>query len=378
MSSSRVHFALAHAVLLSAPMTSTSQAVAVLGVLSLFSITACQDRVVTSPGESVGTPSVSLPGYPNAIAQEASFIYVASDDGFLRRIDKATMTVTTLAHVDAPFVDGIAIDGTDIYFTVLLGGGTKGDVRRVAKTGGTPEILATGFLHPAGIVLDDTTVYVADMGTFAVGASGTDGVIRSLPKSGGSPVVLASGEQLPYAIALDETGVVWGNTSWGGINGAVRRIDKTGGVVTTLAANVDPETITALHASVFWQGELGIQTVPLNGGSVRTLTSRGRNGRGAFALDETGAYFDEDWQPNSPASVFYVPLSGGAPVPFVEPNAAVADEVTGGVVFALVDACKLFVLDYDATYAGSSQTTVHRFDKTNRTTTTPAAAACPY
>lgn len=89
-----------------------------------------------------------IPGYANAVGQDATSIYMASDDGFLRRIDKATMAVTTLAPVPAAFVDGIAVDDTDIYFTVLLG--DHGEVWRLPKSGGSPVTFATGFEHPQG------------------------------------------------------------------------------------------------------------------------------------------------------------------------------------------------------------------------------------
>ena len=70
-----------------------------------------------------------------------------------------------LAPAGGPIAD-IAIDGGYVYFTVS-GGTGGGTVGRVSKDGGAPTVLATGQPQPAGIVVDDTSIYWTCQGTDA-------------------------------------------------------------------------------------------------------------------------------------------------------------------------------------------------------------------
>lgn len=74
---------------------------------------------------------------------------------------------------------GIAVDGRGVFWTnSAMTGLPTGTVTRVAFDGGSPEVLASGLDRPAGIVLDSTSVYWADVGL----APNTGGVERLTPK----------------------------------------------------------------------------------------------------------------------------------------------------------------------------------------------------
>ena len=93
-----------------------------------------------------------------AIAGDPKFIYVSVGgatpaDGWIGRISKRTRTLSTLVeHVNAPF---IALDEDSVYFTSP---DTK-SLSRVAKTGGTPDVLWHGDDRPEDVVVDGKYAY---------------------------------------------------------------------------------------------------------------------------------------------------------------------------------------------------------------------------
>jgi hypothetical protein len=124
---------------------------------------------------------------------------------------------TVLASGQPDPVD-LAVDATSVYWTTQpIGNPSAGSVvkvpiaggpttTRVPKTGGTPQTIATGQRAANGIAADGTSIYWVTAGTF-----NQDGTVMKAPKAGGQAVTLASSQASPGAIAVDDHCVYWVN-----------------------------------------------------------------------------------------------------------------------------------------------------------------------
>ena len=147
-------------------------------------------------------------------------------------------TVAEFVGPQAPYVatgqnaEALAVDDTGLYYAVQSG--TNGSqLLRCFNCGGNPTSLSTSenTVGRYGIALDETTVFF-----------GAGDMIRRVEKVGGEVKTLAVGQK-PISLAVDATHVYWIQTATlslgdsGPADGAVRRIAKTGGGV--------PETIAS-------------------------------------------------------------------------------------------------------------------------------------
>ena len=87
---------------------------------------------------------------------------VGPGTGSIMRVDLVTKAMTTLVSSSNP--SAIAVDKNNIYWTTAP---TKelakdGSLFRIAKTGGNPEPLETGFGNPCELAVDDRAIYIAD------------------------------------------------------------------------------------------------------------------------------------------------------------------------------------------------------------------------
>jgi hypothetical protein len=93
---------------------------------------------------------------PKAVAVDATNVYWALSDGFLRKVPKTGGAVATLAFGGPPGLS-VAIDETHLYWTAAAYQSTGyGNVARVRLDGGSagaPEVLATEIYLPYGICL---------------------------------------------------------------------------------------------------------------------------------------------------------------------------------------------------------------------------------
>ena len=91
-------------------------------------------------------------------------------------------------------------------------------------------MLASGQRGPAGIAVDATNVYWANL---------VDGTLLKMASGGGSPVVLASGVHTSY-FAIDATNIYWTDST----GGKVIKAPLGGGAPVELAAGQPSATIS--------------------------------------------------------------------------------------------------------------------------------------
>ena len=206
----------------------------------------------------------------------------------------AVPVLLTLASVqNEPY--GIAVDGTNVYWTNQSGG----TVMKVLKNGGgAPVTLASGQDSAETIAVDGTNVYWANW---------ADGTVMAVPIAGGTPTTLASGQDVVYGIAVDGNNVYWTDLNYG----AVMAVPVGGGTPTTLASNqVYPLGIAVESGTVYWTNYFGgtVMTVPTGGGTPVTLTS-GQNRPAFMTVYATNLY----WSDLDYGTVMAMPTSGGTP-----------------------------------------------------------------
>jgi hypothetical protein len=141
------------------------------------------------------------------VAQDADALYysdftdVQGGQWALHRVAKSGATPPqTLAVVETQ--DFIAVDDSFVYFAE-----PSGSMDRVPKQGGAIELMASALGMPAGIAVDTSALYWADLDSDA----STSGGIWTMPKSGGTPILAASVAPTRF-IVTDGTGpIAWDN-----------------------------------------------------------------------------------------------------------------------------------------------------------------------
>jgi hypothetical protein len=183
----------------------------------------------------------------------------------------------------------VALDVDSVFY----GDGASHGVYRVAKTGGTPQLLA---LFPCCVVtqmvvdLDNVYVTVRPIGDAI--HTPTDAylyTIYAIAKRNGAVVTLAEGVWLPKQLAVDDRYVYW--ASYGTVikspefasDGRIERINKDGTGRVTLASGLSgPTSVAADDAFVYFaesglahgNSSSGARRVPKEGGSVQRLYDR--------------------------------------------------------------------------------------------------------
>lgn len=131
---------------------------------------------------------------------------------------------------------------------------------------GPVEVLASGQVGLYNLAIDDEHVYFT-----ARGVALAEGEVRRVPKSGGAVTVVAAGLHNPTEVLVDGTHVTWLEAS---VNGGVRRIPKVSGAVMTLtthaAYRLEQDDDHVYYADL---ESMTIGKVPKTGGPVTTLAS---------------------------------------------------------------------------------------------------------
>ena len=151
--------------------------------------------------------------------------------------DGAGTAVDLTGDVSPLFFAG---DTRQLYWTDCAGGGVFG----VPKGGGSPQLLADAIC-PYGIATDGVDLYYADVYGDVGGGSHLEGLLR-VPVNGGTSTVVSEDAQPSTNLAMDEQSVYFG-----GGDGSLNRVPKSGGAAERLAAG--PVQNVALDGTcVYW------------------------------------------------------------------------------------------------------------------------------
>jgi len=92
------------------------------------------------------------------IAIDSHSVYWVAD-GTVMKVPLEGGEATPLASAaSSMFLSGIAVDGANVYWS------SADRILKVSVDGGTPEVLVTGQDAPASVIVDDTSVYWANVG----------------------------------------------------------------------------------------------------------------------------------------------------------------------------------------------------------------------
>jgi hypothetical protein len=177
---------------------------------------------------------------PAAVVVDADAAYFASlgfypsyispsENGSISKVPKAGGALTPLL-TDLSLPDALAIvDGTLFWgewFTycvdVSCGDGALGSL---PLAGGFPTALAAHAGWANDIAVDATHVYWANIGN-TMNTSYSPGQVERVLRSGGSPEILASAEPQPFGIAINSEHVYAPSLASGGTDGAVWMLPK--------------------------------------------------------------------------------------------------------------------------------------------------------
>jgi hypothetical protein len=305
-------------------------------------------------------------GFITATAMDDARLYfvtesLATTPGSFYSVPKDGSAPAKALATAPTYVEGIAVDDGFVYFTDLV----AGTINRLPKSGGQPQVIATGQTRPWGIAVDGVAVYWANQGTNQAGVPGNAGAsVMALTKEASQPVTLAANEQMCSAIVVDGAGgIVWQNGPNGDTNGSLRRLVLSSGSPTSLASRLDLASIPAIAGGrVFWSNPAGFGTdgtlssVPLTGGMVTTPLTLG-SGNGAepvpVAADSAAVYIAAAEGGLNDGSLRKLSLAKGSLSLISGPAAAIPGLVVRNqIVSLLLDSENLYAFEYWADGGG--------------------------
>jgi hypothetical protein len=224
------------------------------------------------------------------------------------------VTVLASAQVNAR---GIAVDGTNVYFTTQgMPGAAVGTVWSVPKAGGqAPTAIATKQIGPNGVAVDDTYVWW-------VNSESHTGLMRVL-KAGGTPEVVVAGT-LGNDIVLDESNVYWTVIVVPSVQSAdIAQVSKLGGTLKVIVQGLlNPGALLVDGGKLYWVDDGNVNTsgrvMSFNlATQIKTEMAVRLNGPRSLAIDANNIYWTEfgDWSANTTTGkVMALPLVGGKPL----------------------------------------------------------------
>ncbi|HEX8792354.1 MAG TPA: hypothetical protein VF765_15475 [Polyangiaceae bacterium] len=252
----------------------------------------CQPFALLPDGGIFGTPAGVLV-HGNAVywvnnGPDGTILTVSVDGGPFAAV---------VPVLDAGQGVDLAMNDTTVYFTI------GNSVLSSPLDGGAITTLASGLGGPDAVVLHATSVYFTDYSN--------PGSVLQVPLAGGTVTTLAPNQSNPGGLALNDTTAYWTASGAGTIMSAT----LDGGAPTNVAPAVAPFGVALDSTSVYWTTASGVFSIPLNGGSVTTLSSSENNASG-IAVDATGVYLVNygSMMGSTDGTVKMIPLDGGPEV----------------------------------------------------------------
>jgi hypothetical protein len=159
---------------------------------------------------------------PAALAADVDGAYTITN-GAVTAYPRAGGTVSLANDYE---IWDVAVDPTHVYWVARSG------VKRIAKTGGSAELLARGTFRWCDIAVSDTDVYWGDA---------VLGTLFSVPKAGGPARVVAHVWDIATKDLAIDRGAVWVLQS----EGTLQKIDPATGDVTSLAYALGARAVRA-------------------------------------------------------------------------------------------------------------------------------------
>ena len=243
-----------------------------------------------------------------------------SDSGTLGGTTNGTCTLDAMSGTDTELasLNGngafVAVDSTYVYFTQENSVLASPDLLRVARTGGTSEVL-THLDYAANMLVDANSIYIRTY----------DGISK-VAKTGGSSTSFASIDSMGLGawLAQDATHVyaIDDDTLCDG-HGAIYAFDKQTGAKTIIAGNLKCPNALALDSNdVYFVEQVGaadtdtaLMRSPLAGGTPTQLARTSVDWSPGIALSGSYMYFAADVEPGDLTSgevLMRVPVAGGS------------------------------------------------------------------
>ncbi|MCM2264837.1 MAG: DUF4214 domain-containing protein, partial [Desulfuromonadales bacterium] len=262
------------------------------------------------------TPLATSEWFPIvAIAEDSENVYWLQNrfpdpDGSssIRKISKSGGTVEILATGLRAFKGGLVRHGNNLYFTDTNYFDTY-RIMRVSTAGGAVATLVT--VQPSnndqvrGLAVDDSGIYWLD----------TAGVWAA-PLGGGAPTLLAAAGETVTGIALTAEMVVWAEGTPVGQNagGRIRSVPKVGGEASAIVTlRHVPQRLVVAGDVLYWteggyygaiEGYGRIAKSSTAGGDASTLVMGIQTASPPFALDDRNLYVVDKW------TIKKVPIDG--------------------------------------------------------------------
>jgi hypothetical protein len=196
---------------------------------------------------------------PRDLIIDDQYLYWTNGSAAIRRAPLAGGGAETLTIAHS--LGTVIAAGEYVYFSDYLAADDTGTVARVARTGGDPNVLATGVV-PASLALDGERLYWADQG-HTVG----DGRVYSMALDGSDSILLAEGLNGPFGLTVGGGFLYFANSVENCPVGnptcvaGVTRVPLAGGATTQIDANGSASNLLATESGVYWLRDTTPQVV---------------------------------------------------------------------------------------------------------------------
>jgi hypothetical protein len=135
------------------------------------------------------------------LALDASYVYYTTPDGGAKKVPRNGGSSVEVVPAQSIALGPIAADDQNLYWTTPADAGTLSATS--LATGATRELAS--LFRPFSVALDASYVYVTEMAD----PQGYNGRVLMVPKTGGCPEIIATGLGGLSFVALDNTRVFW-------------------------------------------------------------------------------------------------------------------------------------------------------------------------